>query len=126
MYRNIWLIDDDKDDGELFAEAVQSLNAGIRFRFESNPLQALELLQRAESLPEIIFLDLNMPSINGQDLREKLQDHERFRDIPVVLYSSYSKAAAEQLSLVNDTDQFISKPGSFEALREILRLVLNA
>lgn len=86
-----------KEDGDFFAEAVQSLSSEIQLRFETDPIRALEILQQDVMLPDLIFLDLNMPAVSGEDIRKKLRREERLKDIPVILYSSYSKTAVELL-----------------------------
>lgn len=125
LYSNILLIDDDLDDGALFVEAVRTLNQEINCRAESNPVHALEKLRESEILPDLIFLDINMPALSGMDFRSRLRDEVRLQNIPVILYSTYSQDAAEQLSLTSGDDQFISKPYSFEALVEILRNIIK-
>nr|WP_315248528.1 response regulator [uncultured Flavobacterium sp.] len=125
QYQNILLIDDDDDDREIFIEAVNSLGKGILCEDEKNPTQALVKLQKSEVLPDVIFLDYNMPDMNGLDFITQIRKEERFRGIPIILYSTYSKEAAEQLSLTTGTDYFISKPYNFEDLKSILKAVLQ-
>jgi CheY-like chemotaxis protein len=76
-------------------------------------------------LPDVIFLDYNMPDMNGQDFIAAIRKDERLRGIPVILYSTYSQEAAEQLLLTTGTDYFISKPYHFEDLKNILKNVLQ-
>lgn len=125
LYNNILLIDDDKEDSAVFLEAVQSLSPDIICRVDNNPVKAIENLRDSAVLPGLLFLDLNMPAVSGLDVRRRLRDDQRLKDIPVILYSNYSKEAAEQLSLINDSDQFISKPHSYEAMVEILRNIVK-
>ena len=125
QYQNILLIDDDDDDREIFREAVNSLGKGILFEDEKNPEEALVKLQKAEVLPDVIFLDYNMPDMNGQDFIEQIRKEKRLIGIPVILYSTYSEEAAEQLSLTAGTEYFISKPHNFEDLKNILKNVLQ-
>jgi CheY-like chemotaxis protein len=125
QYQNILLIDDDDDDREIFREAVNSLGKGILCEDEKNPTQALEKLRKSEVLPDIIFLDYNMPDMNGQDFIAQIKGEQRLRDIPVILYSTYSKEAAEQLLLTAGTEKFISKPYNFDDLKSILKIVLQ-
>ncbi|WP_269236535.1 response regulator [Flavobacterium flavigenum] len=125
QYQNILLIDDDDDDREIFKEAVKSLGNDILYTDEKNPNQALVKLRKSELLPDIIFLDYNMPDMNGQEFIIQIRNEKRLKDIPVILYSAYSKEAAEQLLLTNGNEFFISKPYNFEDLKNILKDVLN-
>lgn len=125
QYQNILLVDDDDDDREIFREAVNSLGKGILFEDEKNPEEALVKLRKSEVLPDVIFLDYNMPDMNGQDFIEQIRKEKRLIGIPVILYSTYSEEAAEQLSLTAGTEYFISKPYNFEDLKNILKNVLQ-
>lgn len=125
LYNNILLIDDDREDSAVFLQAVQSLSRDIICRVDNNTVKAIENLRDSVILPDLLFLDLNMPAVSGLDFRRRLRDDQRLKDIPVILYSNYSKEAAEQLSLINDSDQFISKPHSYEAMVEILRNIIK-
>ncbi|UUF12397.1 MULTISPECIES: response regulator [Flavobacterium] len=90
LYKNILLIDDDRDDAELFMEAVDLLNKNILLRWESSPQTALEGLRESDNLPELIFLDYNMPRINGLELLGALKNDARLKDIPVLMISTPS------------------------------------
>jgi len=124
-YQNILLIDDDDDDRKIFRLAVNSLEKGILCQDEKNPTQALEKLRKSELLPDVIFLDYNMPDMNGQDFIAQIREEKRLKHIPVILYSAYSKEAAENLLLTTGTEYFISKPYDFEDLKSILKNVLQ-
>lgn len=65
LYKNILLIDDDPEDAEIFMEAVQKLNKGVKLQWAVNPQKVFNEMQSAEQLPDLIFLDYNMPLING-------------------------------------------------------------
>lgn len=125
LYKNILLIDDDSDDADVFIEAIISLDKNISCLAETNPVKALEFLKNAEILPDLIFLDYNMPVMNGNEFLEKMRDVEDLRPIPVILYSSYSENAAEQLSIIHDTERYITKPNSFKELTAVLKSILE-
>ncbi|QSB25457.1 response regulator [Flavobacterium sp. CLA17] len=126
LYKNILLIDDDRDDTDIFIEAINSLNKDIRCVAENNPIKALENLKSSEKLPDLIFLDYNMPVINGCEFLQKMRKVEQLRQIPVILYSTYSEAAAEQLSITQDTEKYITKPNTFVELKAVLKDILGA
>lgn len=125
LYKNIFLIDDDIDDTEMFIDAVNSLDQNILCRAETNPLKALEYLKSSDELPDLIFLDYNMPVLNGSELLEKIRGEKKLQSIRVIVYSSYSQHAAQQLSIVNGTQSYITKPLTFMDLKEVLKEVLG-
>ncbi|WP_428231914.1 response regulator [Flavobacterium sp.] len=88
LYKNILLIDDDIDDAELFLEVINSLKKEIVFSYATNPLKALAELKISENLPDLLFLDINMPCLNGLDFLNELRNDTRLRYIEVILISS--------------------------------------
>jgi CheY-like chemotaxis protein len=125
LYKNILLIDDDSDDADVFIEAINSLDKNITCFAETNPIKALEFLTSTETLPDLIFLDYNMPVLNGNEFIEKMRAVEELQPIPVILYSSYSETAADQLSIIHDTERYITKPHTFTELTAVLKSILE-
>lgn len=127
----ILLIDDDHDDRELFEMALQEIRLDADIRTARDGVHALEVLACPDgAVPDIIFMDLNMPRMDGRQLLLRLRGQDRFRDVPVIVYST-SSAPAERLSVqrLGATD-YLVKPSSFTALcrdlRDVIRLQLGA
>jgi CheY-like chemotaxis protein len=122
----IFLIDDDIDDQELFIEAVRELNTAFSCDCASNGEEGLNyLLTRIHELPDLIFLDLNMPRLNGKQCLEKIKSVDRLKDVPVVIYSTSS-----QENDIRDTRNlgavhFLTKPSSFKDLCTSLAEIFN-
>ncbi|WP_149207810.1 response regulator [Flavobacterium johnsoniae] len=125
LYRNILLIDDDREDAELFMEAVDQLNKNILLRWESSPQTALEELRGSDKLPELIFLDFNMPRINGLELLVSLKNDARLKDIPVVMISTPSADFMKSKIGQHNILAYISKPNSFGELLSQLDSLLQ-
>jgi CheY-like chemotaxis protein len=126
LYKNILLVDDDSDDAEVFCEAIQSVDENIVCQSETNPVKALENLKNGENTPDLIFLDYNMPVLNGNEFLKKMREVQQLSKISVILYSTYSETAAEHLCITQDTDRYITKPNSFEELTAVLKNILVA
>lgn len=123
-YKNILLIDDDSEDTDVFLEAVNSLDKNINCLVQNNPVQALEYLKNLEILPDLMFVDFNMPVLNGNELIGRMREVVRLQAMPVILYSSYSETAADRLSIINDS-QYITKPSNFNELVAVLKEILE-
>lgn len=125
-YQHILVIDDDPEDIEIFSEAINSFNQNITITSSTDALLALEDLKKAEILPDIIFLDLQMPRLTGKDFLEKLNENSTLQNIPVVVLSGQSDA------LIKDTYQkigarnYICKPNSYKELVNELRKILQS
>lgn len=123
-YRNILLIDDDPEDAELFLEAVDSLRKGNKVRWESNTERALEDMQEYNNLPDLIFMDYNMPRINGFEMLERLKNDRKLQDIPVILISGPSQEYMQENFNSDKIMKYISKPSSFGELTAVLDAIL--
>ncbi|KOP38768.1 response regulator [Flavobacterium sp. WLB] len=123
-YKNILLIDDDPEDAEIFEEAVKALNREVKLQWAGNPERAFDELQSAEQLPDLIFLDYNMPRINGGELLQKLKSSERLSVIPVILISTPSEEFMKLKLDQNEIIKFFSKPNSYSELIAILDSIL--
>jgi CheY-like chemotaxis protein len=122
-YSRVFLIDDDTDDQELFRLALEQVNPSIECTVHPDGISALRALQSAESLPDLIFLDLNMPVMTGQQFLRELKKQDTGKDIPIVILST-----SENQSVIRETrslgaDRFITKPNSFKELKNLMRLI---
>jgi CheY-like chemotaxis protein len=126
----ILLVDDDLEDRELFEMALQELRLNADVRTARDGVDALEQLSSPVSaVPDIIFLDLNMPRMDGRQLLVRLRSQDRYRQVPVVVYST-STASTERQSVqrLGATD-YLVKPNSFgtlcKGLKDVIRLQLG-
>ncbi|WP_298715638.1 response regulator [Chitinophaga sp.] len=125
MSKTILLIDDDLDDTEIFEEALTEINPAILFYKAENGQDAFNKLQGKEvGQPDIIFLDVNMPGMNGWQFLTKLKTEAAYHNIPVIMYSTSSAkkdiAIAEDLGAVG----FLTKPADYKGLKKALLLLL--
>ena len=73
---SIMLIDDDEDDRDIFFQALMEIDPSIQFNGFENGMEAVKLLHDSVSLlPDLIFLDLNMPCMNGLDCLKKIREN---------------------------------------------------
>ena len=115
-----FLIDDDVDDQDIFILALAEIDKSIRCEVASDGIDALRRLSNKELHPDYIFLDLNMPRMNGKQCLSQIRDIDFLDDIPVIIYSTSSdqrdKTETEQLGAAD----YIVKPNTVSALADIL------
>jgi len=121
LYQNILLIDDDEDDLEIFQAALQSVTSKIKCMTFDKADEALAKLSSRTVAPDIIFLDLNMPIITGQEFLAEIKKDEYLRDIPIIVFSTSSNSRTAQEAKNLGAHAFITKPDSFEELKNILK-----
>jgi CheY-like chemotaxis protein len=115
------LIDDDPDDAELFSEALSTITPSITFHHSEDGQMAFEFLSAPGSQrPDLIFLDLNMPGMNGWQCLKKLKDDLWLKDIPVLMYSTSSYQKDKEMAKDMGAVGFITKPSEYRMLQKIL------
>ncbi|KWW50350.1 hypothetical protein AWW69_15665 [Bacillus cereus] len=120
----ILAVDDDPEDFEFFTEAVMDIDKSIVVLTATNGQQALDLLNNLIIAPDFIFLDINMPVMDGRKCLEAIRGNPRFRDIRVVMYSTTTnKEEIRQCKLMNAG--FLVKPDKFSTLVKSLSFILG-
>jgi CheY-like chemotaxis protein len=86
---SILLADDDRDDRFFFQKALDSLSFPTQLTTVEDGEKLMHYLEKhATKLPDVLFLDLNMPRKNGSECLAEIKGHEKLRDLPVVIYST--------------------------------------
>lgn len=124
-FMTILYVDDDADDRQIFEEAVKSLDAGHKCVTERDGLGALTYLSNHPP-PDIIFLDLNMPMMDGKTCLAEIRGNKKTKRLPVIIFTtSGSPGDKSQCQQLGATD-YVLKPVSFVHMREILRAILRS
>ena len=118
------LADDDADDKTLFCEALSEIDPSIVCYTASDGKEALDILSKKQiDKPNIIFLDINMPIMDGWQCLGKIKENNEHRHIPVIMYSTSSYQRDIELALESGAFCFFTKPSDYRELRSILRLI---
>ena len=124
LIHNILMVDDDEDDQFLFQEALQQINEVCCCEIVSNGSEAIKKLGIPPP-PDIIFLDLNMPIMNGFECLRNLRAQENYKDIPVVVYSTTNDKQSIELLKSLGATAFFQKPTDFSHLQFKLKKLLG-
>jgi CheY-like chemotaxis protein len=120
----ILLVDDDPDDIEIFNDAIKEIDRSITLITAHNGVAALQILASdILEKPDHIFLDINMPLMNGLDCLEKIRNEEKL-SIPVTVYTT-SKHYSEYNRTVQLGADFLQKPHDYSSLIVVLRKKIN-
>ena len=107
------LIDDDIDDQEIFCTVVDAIAPSWTCVTALNGQKALGMLQSKEVTPDIIFLDLNMPLMNGRQFLQEINRQKILDDIPVIVLTTSADPSTKAAVLDLGAKQFITKPDKF-------------
>ena len=118
------LADDDRDDAELFNEALATVNPLIKFHHVENGQAVFQFLSNSQiAKPDIIFLDLNMPAMSGWQCLAKLKNDPSLKNIPVIMYSTSSNPREKEIAMELGAIGFVTKPTEFKVLTNILEAI---
>lgn len=122
----ILLADDDADDRLFFKEAMEEINGDMLVSFVNDGSQLMYFLnQPGIRLPDIIFLDLNMPVRNGMECLKEIRANGKFKDLVIVIYSTSGSDNHMQEALILGANTYIKKPNNFTDLKTSLAKVIN-
>ena len=121
----VFIIDDDPDDQDLLIEALMSIDPSIECFTALNGQEALTKLEtRALPYPSLIFLDLNMPRVDGRRCLHELKKNPKFKSIPVVIYTTSSEEKDKDDMKQLGAMDYMVKQFNFSLLKKQLRQIL--
>jgi len=118
--------DDDVEDRMLFLEAFSQLEPTVSCITVCNGQQLLQRIKDANELPDLVFLDINMPIMDGRECLIELKRDQRLRTIPVVIYSTTSNKSEVEALLRLGATSFIQKAFSYSQLCADLRRFIQS
>lgn len=120
--RQIFLADDDHDDRQFFKDALDQLSGAFDVVVFDNGVSLIDrLLKSYEKLPDIIFLDLNMPLMSGEECLADIRNETKFAKVPVVIYSTFIDRLKVEYLFEKGADRYLQKPSSFDHLKTALQ-----
>ncbi len=119
-------IDDDMDDQEIFSFALKSLDKRVDVITAENGIEALRILQSDKDfVPDFIFLDLNMPKMNGKDTLPELRKLPGIEKVPIFIYTTSSQERDLLTAQKLGATDFITKDSSIERLKTSLKTLFQ-
>jgi CheY-like chemotaxis protein len=121
----IFLIDDDSDDREIFTLALEEVFPFYTCVTAKNGVEALERLRSGDVKPDYIFLDLNMPRMNGKQCLAEIKKEFALGKIPVIIYSTSSEFHHREQMITMGASAFVTKPPVIPELIASLKAVFD-
>lgn len=123
--KHILLVDDDEDDQDFFLSVLDRIDKFLECKTAENGREAIQYLTGEHRLPDLIFLDLNMPVMNGRQFLLEVKKEERLKDVPVIILSTSADEATISESLRLGAAEFITKPNKLSLLEARLREIFT-
>lgn len=109
-------VDDDHEDREFFCEALREIDPSITCLRAESGAEALSILQNHTPLPDYIFLDINMPMMDGKECLKELKRMPELKHIPVIMYSTSTDTNEIKECYKLGTEDFLIKPNNYKKL----------
>ena len=120
----IILADDDQDDRELFTEAISD-HKQVHVDTVEDGIKLMKMLNSSETIPDIIFLDLNMPGKSGKKCLEEIRNNKKLAHVNVVIYSTSASIKDIEDTYLMGANLYIRKPNLFQELTEVIKNVFS-
>ena len=123
----IIIVEDDSDDQHMFSEVFKELNYKNEIVFLNDGQEALAYLKAYDKQPFIVFSDINMPKLNGLELRRQIHENEdmRLKTIPYLFFTTSAEQNAVVDAYSKSIQGFFIKPSNFQDLKKLLKVIVE-
>ena len=126
QHLNLLLADDDIDDCNFFKEALEGLPVSTHLTIVHDGEQLMRLLTKQTiALPDVLFLDLNMPRKNGFKCLTEIKLDRKLQHLPVIILSTSFDQEVVNLLYKNGAQYYIRKPADFSQLKKVIQQALR-
>ena len=123
---HILLADDDEDDRLIFKDAINEVKVKTKVTIVNDGVQLMDYLQETEDeLPQIVFLDLNMPRKGGIECLKEIRNDPRLKDLSIAIYSTSASEQDIEDTFIKGANIYIKKPNDFNTLVKVLGEVIT-
>ena len=123
----VLLTDDDEGDRLVFQEIFDEMETVTSIRMVNDGKQLMNVLRNeSQPLPHIIFLDLNMPDMNGIECLKEIRSQEKYNKISIAIYSTSTSEKDIDETFHHGANIYITKPGDYNELKQVLAKSLSA
>jgi CheY-like chemotaxis protein len=119
--KHVYYADDDPDDRFLFQEVFNEIDASVKLTLTDSGDKLIDTLHTIPTLPDVIFLDWNMPVKNGFQCLLEIKQNPRLKIIPVIIISTSSENSVSRATLEGGAFQYIQKPVYFAQLKTLIQ-----
>ncbi|HEX7902604.1 MAG TPA: response regulator [Chitinophagaceae bacterium] len=121
----ILIVDDDQDDQAFLLEAINELYPSSQCNVVDNGGEALQYIEKNPPPPSLVFLDLNMPVVNGFEFLRDFKKKEDYKNSVVIIYTTSSHARDKEISKDLGAAEYITKISDYTKLKTVLSDVVG-
>lgn len=123
----IIIVDDDQEDQEMLAEVIKMNGISNELKFFADGDEALQYLSTTDDNPFLIICDINMPVMNGLELRNNINANPHIvkKSIPFIYYTTHAEKHAVEKAYDMAVQGFFQKPGTIEEMKKLLQMMIG-
>jgi CheY-like chemotaxis protein len=121
--KELLIADDDADDQFILKEVIHEFSKGIETKTVFNGNELMEILKKI-SLPDLVFLDLNMPMKDGFQCLSEMRSNDKYKSLPVIVFSTSNNDKDIDFCFEKGAEMFCTKPWSMDGYKELIHSLL--
>ena len=126
MQKTILIVDDDSDDRDLFTQALHEADNSVLCVYATDGHSALSKLgEPGFTIPDYIFLDLNMPMMDGKECLVQLKKLPVIQNVPIIVFTTSGLHEDAKATRSLGASLFFTKPDIFARLVDTVKFILS-
>ncbi|QEE50429.1 response regulator [Flavobacterium alkalisoli] len=121
----VFYTDDDQEDIDFFREIIDIIDSNVKVVTQRNGEELLNALNNPPPTPYLVFLDINMPGMNGLETLKRVRESDQHKNLPVVMFSTSSDDITIQQSKELGASFYVPKSGAFDKLKKSIEHTLK-
>jgi CheY-like chemotaxis protein len=120
---HVLVAEDDDDDFHIFASVINEISLTIILSRAEDGKILLRILD--EKLPDILFLDILMPFIDGRECLKEIRANKKYDNLPIIIYSSITDFKEIEFCYREGSNFYVAKPSTFSELKSVLEKIFS-
>ena len=121
----VLLADDDEDDRIFFREALDEIGLSITLNAVKDGDELMNFLNSQILIPDVLFLDLNMPGKNGKECLQLIRRHNHLQSMPIIIFSTSANHRDVEEAFSLGANLYLQKPSGYTLMVNLLEKVLS-
>lgn len=122
---HVLLADDDEDDRIFFREALDEIPLSTTLNSVKDGDELMDVLHSGILIPDVLFLDLNMPGRNGKECLQLIRMHDHLQSMPIIIFSTSANHSDVEEAFSLGASLYLQKPSGYSIMVKQLEKVLN-